>query len=68
MTVFYWIAFVLFVILAVPCVFFFARYLATGDIRLRLQSVRFFRWASLVVLATFNVTIFARIVLILVNW
>lgn len=47
---------------------FFARYLATGDDRQRYQAVRFFRWSSLVVLTTFNVTIFRRIILIIINW
>lgn len=68
MTIFYWIAFVLFVVVAVPCVVFFARYLATGDDRQRYQATRFFRWSSLVVLTTFNVTIFRRIILIIINW
>ena len=68
MTIFYWIAFVLFVVVAVPCVVFFARYLATGDDRQRYQATRFFRWSSLVVLTTFNVTIFRRIILIIIHW
>jgi hypothetical protein len=68
MTVFYWIAFVLFVLVAGPCVFLFARYLTTGDDRLRFQALRFFRWSSLIVLTTFNVTIFRRIILIIIHW
>ena len=68
MTIFYWIAFVLFLGVAVPCVLYFARYLATGDDKLRFVAVRFFRWSSLVVLTTFNVTIFRRIILIIINW
>lgn len=68
MTVFYWIAFILFLGAAAPCAFLFARYLATGDDRQRFQAVRFYRWAALVALTTFNVTIFRRIILILINW
>lgn len=68
MTVFYWIAAILFLAVAAPCAFLFAHYLATGDDRLRLQAVRFYRWSALVALTTFNVTIFRRIILILINW
>jgi len=49
-------------------VFLFARYLTTGDDRLRFQALRFFRWSSLIVLTTFNVTIFRRIILIIIHW
>lgn len=68
MTVFYWIAFAVFLLVGVPCVLYFGSYLASGEDRLRLQAVRFFRWSSLVVLVTFNITIFRRIILIIVNW
>ena len=68
MTVFYWIASILFLAVAAPCAFFFARYLATGDDRLRFQAVRFYRWAALVALTTFNISIFRRIILIIINW
>lgn len=68
MTVFYWIMFVIFLLVAVPCLLYFGRYLATGDDRLRYQATRFFRWSSLVVLTTFNVTIFRRIILIIIHW
>lgn len=68
MTVFYWIAFVILLTVAVPCVLYFGAYLASGQDRLRLIAVRFFRWSSLVVLATFNIAIFRHIVLIIIHW
>lgn len=68
MKVFYWIAGTLFVLVAVPCVIYFGRYLATGDDRMRFVAVRFFRWSSLVVLTTFNISIFRHIILIIINW
>lgn len=68
MTVFYWIAFVLFVLVAAPCVFFFARYLGTGEDKQRFIAVRFYRWSALIALTTFNVSIFRRIILIIINW
>ena len=68
MTFFYWAAFVLFVLTAVLCALYFAAYLARGDDRLRAQALRFYRWSSLVVLITFNVTIFRHIVLTIIHW
>ena len=68
MTVFYWIALVLLLGNAVPCVLYFAAYLSTGEERPREIAVRFFRWSSLVVLVTFNITIFKHIILIIIHW
>lgn len=68
MKVFYWIAFVALLAVAIPCVLYFGAYLASGQDRLRLIAVRFFRWSSLVVLTTFNISIFRHIILILINW
>jgi hypothetical protein len=68
MTVFYWIAFAVFLIVALPCAFLYARYLASGKELYRLQALRFYRWTALVALTTFNVAIFAGIVETLVNW
>lgn len=67
MTVFYWIAFVILLVFAVPGVLYFGAYLASGKDRLRFIAVRFFRWSSLVVLTTFNIAIFRHIILILIN-
>ena len=68
MTPFLWCALVLFVLTALPCVLYFGAYLATGEDRTRVISVRFFRWASLVVLVTFNISIFKHIILTIINW
>ncbi|MBE2243893.1 MAG: hypothetical protein IAE86_14140 [Burkholderiaceae bacterium] len=68
MKVFYWIAFIILLTVAIPCVVYFGAYLASGQDRLRLIAVRFFRWSALVVLTTFNIAIFRHIILILVHW
>lgn len=68
MTPFLWFALVLFVLTALPCVLYFGAYLATGEDRTRMIAVRFFRWASLVVLTTFNISIFKHIFLIIYHW
>lgn len=68
MRVFYWIALVVFLLVAVPSAGFFARYVATGDDRYRNLALRFYRWAALVALTTFNVAIFADIVETIVTW
>lgn len=68
MTVFYWIAFVILLAVAIPCVLYFGAYLASGQDRLRFIAVRFFRWSSLVVLTTFNIAIFKHIILIIIHW
>jgi hypothetical protein len=68
MNVFLWIAFALFVLTAGPCVLYFGAYLATGEDRLRTLAVRFYRWAALVVLTTFNISIFRHIALIIIHW
>jgi len=68
MNLFLWFALVLFVGTALPCVLYFGAYLATGEDRTRLLAVRFYRWASLVALATFNISIFKHIILIIIRW
>ncbi len=68
MKFFFWSAFVLFMLTAVPCVLYFGAYLANGDDRLRAQALRFYRWSALVVLITFNITIFRHIILIIIHW
>jgi len=68
MKYFFWFAFALFVLNAVPCVLFFGSYLAGGEDRKRAIAVRFFRWSALVVLTTFNITIFRHIILIIIHW
>jgi hypothetical protein len=68
MTVFYWIAFVVFLIVALPCTILYALYLTSGKEGYRLQALRFYRWMALVALTTFNLAIFAGIIETLVNW
>ena len=68
MTAFYWIALALFVAAAVPAVVMFALYLGSGNDLLRERAVRFYRWAVLVVLITFNITIFKHIILTIIHW
>lgn len=68
MTFFFWTAFAVFLLTAVPCVLYFGAYLATGEDRLRAQALRFYRWSALVVLITFNITIFRHIILSIVHW
>jgi hypothetical protein len=68
MNPFLWFALVVFVLTALPCVLYFGTYLATGEDRLREMAVRFFRWSALVVLTTFNITIFKHIILIIIHW
>ena len=68
MNLFLWFALALFVMTALPCVLYFGTYLATGEDRTRALAVRFFRWSSLVVLTTFNITIFKHIILTIIHW
>jgi hypothetical protein len=68
MTVFYAIALALLLANALPCAWFFGVHLATGQEHPRLTATKFLRWSVLVVLVTFNVTIFRHVILIIVNW
>ncbi len=68
MTVFYWIAFAVFMVVALPCAFLYVRYLLSGKDLYWQQAVRFYRWSALVALATFNFAIFAGIVQTLIDW
>jgi hypothetical protein len=63
MNPFLWFALAVFVAMALPCVLYFGAYLATGKDNLRTLAIRFYRWSSLVVLITFNITIFKHIIL-----
>jgi len=68
MNPFLWFALAVFVLTALPCVLYFGAYLATGEDRFRALALRFYRWSSLVVLITFNITIFKHIILTIINW
>ena len=68
MTPFFWIALALLVLNAVPAVVSFVLYLGSGDDLWQERAVRFYRWSVLVVLITFNITIFKHIVVTIINW
>ena len=68
MTPFLWFALALLVLNAVPAVVSFALYLSSGDDRWQERAVRFYRWSVLVVLTTFNITIFKHIIVTIINW
>ena len=68
MTPFFWIALLLLALTGGAAIVSFALYLGSGIALWHERAVRFFRWAVVVVLATFNIAIFKRIVLIIVHW
>ena len=68
MTVLYWISFVLLLLTALPSAGCFVAYLTTGTDHWNTLAVRYFRWAVLVVLITFNISIFRHIILIIIHW
>ena len=68
MTPFFWIALLLLVATAGLAIVSFALYLGSGMALWQERAVRFFRWAVLVVLATFNITIFKHIVVAIIHW
>jgi hypothetical protein len=67
MTPLLWFAALLLAATALPSAWYFVAYLATGTHMHRVWALRFYRWAALVVLATFNVLIFKHIVLTLMR-
>ncbi len=68
MTPLHWIALALFMAAALPAVVSFMLYLGNGNDLLRERAARFYRWAVLVVLVTFNIAIFKHIILIIIHW
>ena len=62
MKVLFWISGVLTVMLAVPSVFFFALHLSTGEPVPLVRAKALYRWVVVVVLGTFNIVIFTRVV------
>ena len=68
MTPFLWVALVLLALTAVPAVVSFVFYLSSGIDLWQERAVRFYRWAVLVVLITFNITIFKHIILTIIHW
>jgi hypothetical protein len=61
MKVVFWIGGISFVLTAIPCVIFFAAYLSTGETVPKERALKFYRWAALAVLSTFNIWIFKRV-------
>ena len=68
MTLFYWIALSLLVLTGGAAVVSFALYIGSGMTLWQERATRFFRLAVVVVLATFNIAIFKRIVLVIIHW
>ena len=68
MTLFYWIALSLLVLTGGAAIVSFALYLGSGMALWRERATRFFRLAVVVVLATFNIAIVKRIVLVIIHW
>lgn len=61
MTVVYWICGVLFVLLASTSALFYMLHIASGEHVPRARAIALFHWAKVVVLATFNIWIFKRV-------
>ena len=62
MKVLFWLAGVLVVLLATPAVVFFALHLSTGEPVPLARAKALYRWAVVVVLGTFNIAIFTRVI------
>jgi len=67
MRIFLWVAGVLFALMAIPAVFYFALYALRGGDFFRLRAVKFYRWAALIFLLTFNIAIWGNIVISLLQ-
>ena len=61
MKVLFWISGVLFTLLAVPTVVFFVLHLSTGEPVPLARAKALYRWCVVVVLGTFNIVIFTRV-------
>ncbi len=61
MTTLFWCALVLLVLILVPTVLFFALHLSTGEAVPLARAKALYRWAVVVVLGTFNIWIFTRV-------
>jgi len=62
MTVVYWICGILFVVLASSSALFFMLHIASGEHVPRERAVALFHWTKVVVLATFNIWVFKRVI------
>jgi hypothetical protein len=62
MTVLFWVAGVLLVLLGVPSAIFFALHLATGEPVPLARARALFHWVIVVALGTFDIAIFTEVV------
>lgn len=62
MKVLYWLCGILFTLTAVPSAFFFVLFLSTGEHVPQQRARALYRWAIVVVLSTFNIWIFKRVI------
>ena len=62
MTVLFWVAGVMLVLLGVPSAIFFALHLATGEPVPLARARALFRWVVVVALGTFDIAIFTKVV------
>ena len=62
MKIVFWISGLLLVPLAGSAIVFFGLYIATGEKVPRERAVKFYRWSVVVVLGTFDIWIFTRVV------
>jgi hypothetical protein len=60
--VLFWLSGVLAASLALPSAFFFALHLSTGEPVPLARAKALYRWAVVVVLATFNIVVFGRVI------
>ncbi|HEY6133865.1 MAG TPA: hypothetical protein VIW70_07810 [Rubrivivax sp.] len=67
MQVFLWTAGVLFALMAIPAAFYFVLYVLRGDDLLQKRALKFYRWAALVFLLTFNIVVYGNIVIALLQ-
>ncbi len=58
----FWTAGVLLVLTALPSAFFFALHISTGEPVPLARARALYRWAVVVVLGTFNIAIFSRVI------
>ena len=61
MKVLFWISGVVFTLLAVPTAIFFVLYLSTGEPVPLARAKALYRWCVVVVLGSFNIAIFTRV-------
>lgn len=62
MKVLYWLCGISFVLTALPSIFFFFVHIASGEHVPRQRAIALYRWSVVVVLATFNIWIFKRVI------